>query len=184
MSPLHFYLCDNAICMPIIVSECFPNKSSILSVIICKPQFFYIYFRLKSSVLSENISTSIFNHILIIFVCLSLYLSFFKKSSILLVMLCNPQIYYTYFRGKSSDLYKNYSSSFFNNTLLVLVCLSLYLSFSLPKYLQFYKLFYVILHFNIHMLDVWRALFGCHAAWQELDIDQGHGLKGESDIEA
>ena len=41
----------------------------------------------------------------------------------------------------------------FNNTLVVFVCLSLYLSFCFPKDLKFYKLSYVILNFNIHMLD-------------------------------
>ena len=45
------------------------------------------------------------------------------------------------------------SYSFFNNTLVVFVCLSLYLSFCFPKCLQFYKLSYVILNFNVHMLD-------------------------------
>ena len=35
---------------------------------------------MKSSVLAENVSTSLFNCILIVFVCLSLYLRFFQKN--------------------------------------------------------------------------------------------------------
>ena len=132
----------------------FKKKTSILSFTLCNPQFCHAYFRWKSSVLSENITTSLFNYILIVFLCRSLYLSIFpNKSSILSIILCNPQFYHTYVRWKSSVLYKIVSSSFFNNTLVVFVCLSLYLSFCFPKYLQFYKLSYVILNFNIHMLD-------------------------------
>ena len=78
---------------------------------------------------------------------------FLNKSLILSIILCNPQFYHIYVRGKSLDLYANVSPFFFNNTLVVLVCLSLYLSFYFPKYLQFYKLIFVILNFNIHMLD-------------------------------
>ena len=132
----------------------FSKISKILSFILCNPQFYHAYIRWKISIPSENVSTSLFNYILIVFVCRSLYLSIFpNKSSILSIILCNPQFYHTYVRWKSSVLYKNVSSSFFNNTLVVFVCLSLYLSFCFPKYLQFYKLSHVILNFNIHMLD-------------------------------
>ena len=129
-----------------------PKKSSILSGILCNPQFYHTYIRWKSSVLSENVSTSFFNYILIVFVCWSSYLIFSNKSSILSIILCNPQFYHAYVRWKYSVLYKIFSSSYSNNTLVVFVCLSLYLTFCFPKY-QFYKLCYIILNFNIHMLD-------------------------------
>ena len=95
-----FQIYSNCICMPIIVSEFCPNKSSILSIVLCNLQFYPNYVRWKYSILHENVSSPIFN-----------------------------------------------------NTLFVFVCLSLYLSFRFPKYLQFYKLSYVILNFNVHMLD-------------------------------
>ena len=47
--------------------------------ILSNPQFFNTYVRWKSSDLSENVSCSFFNCILIVFVCLSLHLWFFKK---------------------------------------------------------------------------------------------------------
>ena len=135
-------------CMPIIVSEFFPKKSSILSVILCNPQFYDTYVRLKSSVLPENISTSLFNYLIILFVCLSLYLSFFlkKKSKILSVILCNPLFYHAYFRWQCSVLSENISTSLFNYILTVFVCRSLYLSI-FPINLQFYQLSYVIFIF-------------------------------------
>ena len=154
MSLLLFQFCDTCICMPIILCEIFPRKSSILSVILCNLKFYHAYFRWKSSVLSENVSTSLFNYILIVFVCRSLYLGFFpNKCSVLSIIFCNPQFYHTYVRWKSSVLYENVSSPFFNNILGVFVCLSLYLSFCFPKYLQLYTFSYVILNFNIHMLE-------------------------------
>ena len=142
MSPVHFQLCANFICMPITVSDFFQKKSSILSIIICNPQFYHTYVRWKSSVLPENIYTSFFNYILIIFGCLSLYLRFWKKIFNFISYPMIQQFYHTHVRWKSSVHYKNVSSSFFNNTLVVFFCLSLYLSFCFSKYLQFYKLCY------------------------------------------
>ena len=40
ISPLHFQISDNFICMPITVSDFFHRNSSILSVIICNCQFY------------------------------------------------------------------------------------------------------------------------------------------------
>ena len=40
---LLFQLYSKCICMPIIVSEIFLRQSSILSVILCNPQFYHIY---------------------------------------------------------------------------------------------------------------------------------------------
>ena len=80
MCPFHFQLCDNSTCMPAIVSEFFPKISSIFSIIICNPQFYHTYVRLKSAVLPENISTSFFIYIQIIFGCLLVYLRFFQKN--------------------------------------------------------------------------------------------------------
>ena len=76
-----------------------------------------------------------------------------NKSSIVSIILCNPQFYHTSVRWKYSVPFKNVSSSCFNNTLVVFLCLSICPGFCFPKYLQFYKLSYVILNFNIHMLD-------------------------------
>ena len=117
-------------------------------------KYLYFPFHLISVNRPRNNSISLFNYILIVFVCWSLYLSFFpNKSSILSIILCNPQFYHTYVRGKSSVLYEIVSSSFFNNTLVVFVCLILYLTFCFRKYLQLFKLSYIILNFNIHMID-------------------------------
>ena len=75
-----FQLCNNCICIPIVVSEIFQRKLSMLLVILSNPQFYHTYVRWKSSGLSQNMSSSFFNCILIVFVCLSLYLSFhFQK---------------------------------------------------------------------------------------------------------
>ena len=91
-----FQLYSNSICMPIIVSNMFSKNFSILSVILGNQQFYHAYFIQKSSFLSGNISTSLFNYILIVFVCCSLYLSFFpSKSSILSIILYNPSFYHT-----------------------------------------------------------------------------------------
>ena len=89
----------------------------------------------------------------IVFVIRSLHLSIFLNKFQFFIFLCYSQFYHTYYRWKSSVLYKNVSSSFFDTTLVVFVCLSLYLSFGFPKYLQFYKLSYVIFNFNMYMLD-------------------------------
>ncbi len=101
----HFHLYSDWICMPFIVSEILSKTSSIfqysyvIHFIICK------LWRCKSSELAEYVFTSFFNFILIVFVCLSLTLSFFlNKYSILLIILCNPQSYHTYIRWKSSVL--------------------------------------------------------------------------------
>ena len=155
--------------MPIIVSEIFSKKSSIWSDILYNHQFYHADFRWKASVLSENISTSLFNYMQLVFVCTSFYLSIFpSKSSILSIILCSPQIYHTYITWKSSLLYKNISISFFNYILIVLICLSMFLRFFKKvfnfinyvmvssfyhTYIQFYKLCHVILIFIIHILD-------------------------------
>ena len=81
----------------------FSKKCKFISVILCNPHFYHAYFTWKSSVLSENISTSLFNCLLIVFVCRSLYLSVFtNKSSILSIISCNPQFSHTYVRWRSS----------------------------------------------------------------------------------
>ena len=141
MSPLPFQLCDNYICLPIIVPEFFSIKSSIVSVILCNPQFYHTYVRWNSSVLSDNISTLLFNYILkyfmliIVFVIVFLFqfysniickliivfVGFFQKKPSILSILCNPQFYHTYVRWKFLVLYINVSS-FFS------IILSLYLS--------------------------------------------------------
>ena len=55
------------------------SKKIFLSIIQCN-QFYHTYVIWKYSVLSEKVSSSFFNCILIVFVCLSFYLSFlFKK---------------------------------------------------------------------------------------------------------
>ena len=47
------------------------------------------------------------------------------------------------------------------------------------------SILYIILSYpQFYHTYVWRALFGCQAACQELDIDKGQGLKQESDLEA
>ena len=87
-----------------------------------------------------------------IYICLSLYLRLFFKIQFY-KLCCYPDTYHTNNIWKSSVLYENVSSSLFNNTLVLFLCLSLYLSFCCPNCLQFYKLSYVILNFNIHMFD-------------------------------
>ena len=49
----------------------------------------------------------IFIYVVILFVCLSFYLSFFQKYLVLSVIICNPQLYHTYVRFKSSLLQEN-----------------------------------------------------------------------------
>ena len=104
-----FLLHDNCIFMPITLSEIFPWKSSILSVILCNPQFYHTCVRWKSSVLSENVSTSfqLYSNC----ICIPIIVSeiFLRKSSILLVILCNPQFFHTFvenlqFYDKMSNL--------------------------------------------------------------------------------
>ena len=96
-----FQWCHSCISMPIIVSRLFPRIFSILSAILYNPQFYHTYVRWKSSILSENVSSSFFNRILIVFVCPSLYLSFlFQKNLVLKIILCYPQFYHTYVRWK------------------------------------------------------------------------------------
>ena len=138
MSPLHFQLCDNAVCMPIIASEIFQTNLQFyqLSYVILN---FIIHVTLKSSVLPENISISFFNYILIIFGSQSLYLNFKKKSLIVSVTLCNPQFYHAYFRWKSSVVSENISTSLFIYILIVFVCWPFYLSFFNQLNLQFYS---------------------------------------------
>ena len=72
----------------------FKKWSIILSVILWNPQFYHAYFRWKFSVLAGNISTSLFNYILNVFVCRSLYLRFFQVN-LQFYQLCNPQFYHT-----------------------------------------------------------------------------------------
>ena len=72
--------------MPIIVCQFFPNKSSILSIILCNLQFYDECVRRKFSVLLDNISSSFCKYILIVFVSLQFYVSFFSKNSILLYL--------------------------------------------------------------------------------------------------
>ena len=79
------------------------------------------------NILHENFSFVIqylhfiFHYVIILFVCLSLYLSFFpKKSSILSVIICNPQFHDTYVRLKSSVLPENVSTSLFKYILITL----------------------------------------------------------------
>ena len=45
MSLLHIQICDNPICMPIIVSEVFFEKNLQFYVFICNPQFYDTYVR-------------------------------------------------------------------------------------------------------------------------------------------
>ena len=76
-----FQLNSNYLCMGIIVFEgFFSKKSLILYIILCYSQFYHIYVRWQSSLLYENVSISLFNYIPIVFICLSKYLRFFKKS--------------------------------------------------------------------------------------------------------
>ena len=80
MSPHVFELYSNCIFMTITVSEFFPPKSSILSITLLI-LYFIIHMVVENlQYFSENISTSFFNCILIVFLCLSLYLCFFKYS--------------------------------------------------------------------------------------------------------
>ena len=80
MSPHMFELYANCIFMTITVSEFFPPKSSILSITLLI-LYFIIHMVVENlQYFSENISTSFFNCILIVFLCLSLYLCFFKYS--------------------------------------------------------------------------------------------------------
>ena len=125
MSPLHFQLCNNSICMSLILFYFFQKKSSNLSVIICNPQFYDTYARIKSSILLENISTSLFNYILIIIWWQSLYLSFLNlKFYQLFYVILNLSCI---FRWKSSALSENISTSPSNYILNVLVCRSIFL---------------------------------------------------------
>ena len=94
----------------------------------------------------------IFNYVIILFVCLSLYLFFPKISSILSIIICNPQFYHTYVRLKSAVLPENISTSFFNYILIIFGCLLVYLRF-FSKKSQFYQLSDVILNFIVHLLD-------------------------------
>ena len=110
----------------------FQKKSSIYSVIICNAQFYDTYVRRKSSVLPENISTSLCNYIQIIFGCL-LFWVFFKISKISSVFLSNPQFYHAYLRWKASVLSEYISTSPFNYIPIVFVCRSLFLSIFLNK---------------------------------------------------
>ena len=139
-------------CMPFIEYEILSKKCLILSISLSYHLFYHTYVRCKSLQLTDYVSFSFFNCILIVFVCLSLYLSFFWINLILSIMLCNLQFYHTFVRWKPSILSEYISSSFFNCILSVFVCLSLQLSF-FSKNLQCYKLSYVILNFNIHMLE-------------------------------
>ena len=74
-----FHLYSNCNSIPIIVSDCFPPK--ILNFI-NYPMISYFYHMcyMKISVWPENVSTSSCNYILNVYVCLSLYLSFFPKN--------------------------------------------------------------------------------------------------------
>ena len=74
---IRFQLCDNCICIPIIASEIFQRKSSILLVILSNPQFYHTYVRWKFSVLSQNMSSSFFNCI-----CMPIFVSEFSFSKI------------------------------------------------------------------------------------------------------
>ena len=67
-----FHVYSSFICMPIIVCEIFLRKSSISSVILCNPQFYHTYIKWISAVLYKNVSSSLFNNTLFVFVCLSL----------------------------------------------------------------------------------------------------------------
>ena len=123
--PLH----DNCICMSIIVSEIFPRKSSILLVIICNAKFYHAHVRWKSSVLSENVSTSFQLYSNCIGMSIIVYeFSFsknlhFKKFSYVILN------FIIHMLDENLVLYKNVSTSFFNYILIVFLFLSLYLRF-------------------------------------------------------
>ena len=99
------------------------------------PQFFHTQVRCKSSVLSKNVATSFFNYLLHAFVCLSLYLTFFQKI-ILSIILCNHQFYETCYMKIFSFIRKCFHF-IFNYLLNVFICLLFYLSF-------FQKIFNII----------------------------------------
>ena len=104
---------------------------------------------------SENLSPFFLTYILILFVCLSLYLRFYQKmSSILSIILCNPQFYHTYVRWKSTVLSENVSSSFFDCILFVFLCFSLHLSLfqktlNFINYLELSSIFSYMLEENL-----------------------------------
>ena len=94
----------------------------------------------------------VFKCILIVFVCLSLYPSFFlNKSSFFSINLCYPQFYLTYVRGISSVLWENVSTSFFNYILIIFVWAPLYL-WKLPQKSSIFKFFLWISLFLWNML--------------------------------
>ena len=75
---IYFSLIYSYICMLFIVSEMLSQKSSFLSIILCYHPFYHPSVRCNASELTEYVSTSFLNCILIVFVCLSLYPSFFS----------------------------------------------------------------------------------------------------------
>ena len=102
----------------------------------------------------------LFNHVITMFVCLSLYLCFFKKNSILYHIVCNPQFNHADFRWKYSVISYNVSTFPFNWILILFLCLSLDFRF-FSKNLQFYTLFPVI-NFIIHILmKIFSSLQKC-----------------------
>ena len=104
-------LYSKCICMPIIVSEFFQKNFKFYKL--SYSQFYYRYFRGKSSILSNNFSTSFLDYILIVLVCLPFYLwtlpqkfsifKFFLWISLTLSVMCYM---------KSSVLSENVSTSF------------------------------------------------------------------------
>ena len=88
-----FHLYSNCIYMPMIVSECFPKQVFIFINYLMIYSFYHMCYMEISDlyenvctssfkyILPENLSTSLFNYIPIMFGCLSWYLSFFSKKS-------------------------------------------------------------------------------------------------------
>ena len=77
-------------------------------------------------------------------ICMSIIVSeiFPRKSSILLVILCNPKFYHIYV-DENLQFYLKMSPPPFNCILIVFVCLSLYMNFHFQKIFTF-KIFLML----------------------------------------
>ena len=130
------------------------NFSLKISMItLCNTQLLYyiIHVIWKYSDSSENVSSSFFDYILNIFICLLLYLSLFQKNLqyyqlTYVILQFIIQMFY-----ENLVLSENISTSFFIYILIAFVCLSFHLSFS--NNFLYYQLSYVILNFITHRLD-------------------------------
>ena len=91
--PFVFQLYSNCVPMPIIESECFSKNIINFINYLMVSSFDHTYVIWKPSALFEKVSSSSFNYILNIFVCLSVYLRFAKQILLLWYVILNFMIH-------------------------------------------------------------------------------------------